>query len=31
MGSAWQQGPLAINTVGHSLTPEPFAAAAVVR
>src|SRR5882757_10709892 len=24
MGLAWQQGPLAVNTVGHFLTPEPL-------
>jgi uncharacterized protein (DUF427 family) len=24
MGLAWQQGPLAVNTVGHILTPEPL-------
>src|SRR5689334_7477891 len=24
MGLAWQQGPLAVNAVGHFLTPEPL-------
>src|SRR4029077_13916853 len=24
MGLAWQQGPLATNSVGHFLTPEPL-------
>ena len=24
MGPAWQQGPLAVNSVGHFLTPQPL-------